>query len=99
MEKESLIAEELERLEEKIEEFQLYLKQNTIITRVKNNKLKEVAEETNRHKEIDTQSKMINNLFIWLPLLQKLRETKPTEKKIVARGNGEINGLFEDAKK
>jgi hypothetical protein len=42
---------------------------------------------------------MINNLFIWLPLLQKLRETKPTEKKIVARGNGEINGLFEDAKK
>jgi hypothetical protein len=95
--KESLIAVELSRLDEKIKEFQDYLEKNTIITKVKDNKLKE-ADDTNRHKEIDTQIKMINALFIWLPSLDKLRDVDDT-KKFEARGGAETNGLFDANKK
>lgn len=90
--KDSVIAFELDRLDEKIKEFQDYLEKNTIITKVKNNTLKE-ADETNRHKEIDTQIKMINALFLWLPSLEKLRSTE--EKKPDIRGGNSLNGMFE----
>lgn len=74
----------------------MYLKQNTIITKVKDNKLKE-ADENNRHKEIDTQIKMMNNLITWLAALEKLRNVEET-KKLVTRGDIEVNGLFASKK-
>jgi hypothetical protein len=95
--KESLIAVELGRLDEKIKEFQDYLEKNTIITKVKDNKLRE-ADDANRHKEIDTQIKMVNALFIWLPALEKLRDTDASNA-FEARGNAEVNGMFAANKK
>lgn len=69
------------------------MKQNPIVTIKKGDKLKE-ADVANHYREIDMQSKMVNNLFIWLPLLEKLRETKTSEKKIIPRGEVEVNGMF-----
>lgn len=94
--KESLVAIELSRLDEKIKEFQDYLEKNTIITKInRNNELKK-ADEENRHKEIDTQIKMINALFVWLPALEKLRGTD--KKGFDARGGTEVNGMFAASK-
>lgn len=96
MAKESIINLELLRYEEKVKEFQDYLEKNTIITKVQNGKLKE-ADENNRHKEIDTQIKIMNNLVNWLASLEKLR-TAEEAKKFEARGDVEVNGLFANRK-
>ena len=88
----SLIHFELEKLDGKVNEFQVYLEKNSI------NKAKGMDDmstdyQDKLHKEIVVQIKMQDALFAWVPLLQKLRETE-ADKPVETRGNVEINGLF-----
>lgn len=61
---ESLIALELDRLSNKVDEFQDYLEAKQI---------RAEADDNARQKEIEVQIKMVNALFEWLPSLEALR--------------------------
>lgn len=99
---ESIIAEELHDVEEKVKEFQKYLRLNTIVSQVVKGEAFSIDElmlseeqQDKLHKEIVIQIKMQDAVFNWLPLLQKLRESeggKPLE----TRGNQEVNLLFKN---
>lgn len=86
---------EIGKLESKINEFQSYLSQNSIIAQVTsaNEILLTEDEQEKRHKEILTQIKMQDALFAWLPLLKKLKEDTAI-KTDELRGGQEANGLF-----
>lgn len=97
----SLIGAEIEHIEEKIKEFQDYLRINSIVTKVtKTNDVLRIDEivlteeqQDKLHKEILVQIKMQYALFDWLPLLKKLKETDET-KGLETRGDIEVNGMF-----
>lgn len=91
----SLIGFELDKLEAKVGEFQQYLEENSIITKVTsgNEILLALEEQDKLHKEIVIQIKMQDALFNWMPLLEKLREGAE-QKKLELRGDAEANGLF-----
>jgi thiamine kinase-like enzyme len=92
---ESLLSIELEKLENKVNEFQQYLEENSIITKVTRDSEIIIAleEQDKLHKEIVIQIKMQDALFNWMPLLEKLREGS-ISKKLETRGNVKLNGLF-----
>lgn len=91
----SLISFELDKLEAKAGEFQQYLEENSIITKVTsdNEILLALEEQDKLHKEIVIQIKMQDALFNWMPLLEKLREGDAL-KKLELRGDATANGLF-----
>lgn len=91
---------ELNKLEEKVKEFQDYLSVNTVITKVKDAELKEASENQQlRHREIEVQIKMVDALFKWLPVLKVLRDGDTAEKKdIETRGDTGVSGLYKRGK-
>lgn len=89
----SIIDLELKKIEDKVNEFQSYLEDNSI-TKVKPLEHNENDNYQDKlHKEILVQIKMQDALFSWLPLLQKLKELD-SEKEVSTRGDVPINGLF-----
>lgn len=92
---ESLIAFELDNLENKVKEFQRYLTFNSILENDKGINYDELQEDKQDklHKEIVIQIKMQDALFSWLPLLEKLKEGE-ADKKVEIRGDVELNGLY-----
>lgn len=85
---------EVSRVEDKVKEYQDYLEKNTIITKVKDNKLEEADDSVGaRHKEIEVQIKIMDALLRWLPLLKNLKEEE-SKKQIEVRGDSEINPMF-----
>lgn len=98
---ENLIASEVKGIEEKIKEFQDYLRLNSIISKVNSSgeahRIDEIEltieDQEKLHKEILIQIKMNDALFNWLPLLKKLRETDANKSQEM-RGGVEVNGMF-----
>lgn len=88
----SIIHFELEKLENKVNEFQEYLEINSITKKAVDNKDDDNVQD-DLHKEILIQIKMQDALFGWLPLLEKLRDGL-SKKGVETRGDIEINGLF-----
>lgn len=90
-----LTAFELEKLENKVQQFQKYLEMNPITAQVTKNNEILLTEDTQDklHKEIIIQIKIQDALFNWLPLLEKLRQSEKT-KDIETRGDVPVNGLF-----
>lgn len=86
---------ELKKFEEKLNQFQVYLEQNTIVTQVtKDDEILLSAEGQDQlHKEITMQIKMQDSILSWLPLLKKLREENNSKQEEM-RGGMEVNGLF-----
>lgn len=94
----SLIHVELEKLEKKVKEFQTYLELNSILysgtTRMDEDN---EVDQDKLHKEIVVQIKMQDALFVWLPLLDKLKAGEQG-KELETRGNIEVNGLYKRRK-
>lgn len=92
---ESLIGQEIEHLEEKINEFQLYLRLNNLTVNENGTRYDEleIDAQDKLHKEIIIQIKMQDALFNWLPLLEKLKEGDQG-KKFETRGDIPTNGLY-----
>lgn len=93
---ESLINVEIQNLEDKVKEFQTYLKQNSINTNtngIRYDDTEDLESQDKRHKEIVIQIKMQDALFNWLPLLEKLRQGEDA-KKLETRGDVPVNGLY-----
>lgn len=80
-----VIALEIEKYEAKIKEFQDYLELNQI-------KDAYFETEQDKHKEIDTQIKMMNALPNWLLSLKQLKEDAK-DKPIELRGGAQINDV------
>lgn len=93
----SLIHTELKKLQQKINEFQHYLEINNIITEVTTDGSVLLSEDDQNklHKEILVQIKMQDALFVWMPLLEKLKAGEQ-QKQLETRGDIEINGLFKN---
>ena len=92
----SLIGVELEKFDKKLAEFQNYLQMNPITSMVNKKGAMEIETddmEVNHHKEIDTQIKIMNSILVWLPTLEKLRETSNKQKKLETRGDVELPGM------
>lgn len=91
----SLVNFELDNIESKVKELQTYLIINKINTSVSKDGLISISEDDQDklHKEILLQIKVQDAIFNWIPLLEKLRETKGDEA-IETRGDIEINGLY-----
>lgn len=101
---ENLIDSEIKELENKVKEFQDYLRLNSIISNVGNKgKLRideldlTIEDQDKLHKEIVIQIKMQDAVFNWLPLLRKLRESEE-EKQMETRGDVEVSGMFRNIK-
>jgi len=100
----NLIVKEIQELEEKVKEFQTYLRINTIISTViehsdsSNTDYIRLTEEQQEklHKEILVQIKMQDAVFNWLPLLKKLRESTAEKEMNETRGDIPINGMFKN---
>lgn len=92
----SLIAIPIQNLEDKVKEFQDYLRLNSIVQtnglRIDDSSFTVEAQDK-LHKEIVIQIKMQDALFAWLPLLEKLREEKESTK-FETRGDVATNGLY-----
>ena len=95
----SLIYSELTDLEDKVKEFQKYLKLNPIISVVTGNTRTRIDEidlapedKEELHKEIAMQIKMQDALFSWLPALEKLKEKQEESKGV--RGGIEVGDMF-----
>ena len=90
----NVIALETDKYEAKVKEFQDYLEQNPIITKVeKDGEINEAEDEQNaRHKEITIQCKIMDYLPNWLVALKNLR-IEEEEKQVKLRGGGEMNDM------
>jgi hypothetical protein len=90
----SLVHFNIQKLEDKINEFQSYLQINVINAAVtKNNEiLLNIDAQDQLHKEILIQIKMQDALFNWVPLLEKLKQKEQESASI--RGDAEIGGMF-----
>lgn len=95
----SLIHFNLVKLESKINEFQNYLQLNSINSIVsRDGEIKISSDDQEQlHKEILVQIKMQDALFVWVPLLEKLKEGETTKTKLEVYGDAEINGMFKDS--
>ena len=82
--KDGPIALELKNFEDKIKQFQNYLKANAPT---------DIVDDRKRHDEIDCQIKIMNSLPSWLQSLKKLREEE-TSKAVELRGETEMSGLM-----
>lgn len=99
---ETLIDEEIRELENKVKEFQDYLRINSIVSTISNNKsirndeLDLTLEDQDKlHKEIVIQIKMQDAVFNWLPLLRKLRESE-ADLAPATRGDVEVSSMFKN---
>lgn len=88
---EGVIALEISKYEEKIKEFQDYLEQNNVVTKVTSKGEYNEADnvQDKRHKEILIQIKMMDALPNWLSALKKLREEEID--KLELRGGTEMS--------
>jgi hypothetical protein len=93
--KDSPIALETAEYEEKIREFQSYLKINAVISKVtKAGTIQEEADsQDKRHKEILIQIKVMDSLPGWLLALKKLREEQE-EHELKTRGDVDVPGIY-----
>ncbi len=91
--KDSLIHVELEKLEAKVNEFQTYLENNSILNFKPIDKDSTQDYQDKLHKEMLVQIKIQDAVFAWMPLLLKLRETEDG-KNIETRGDIKIGGNF-----
>lgn len=93
----SLIKFELNSLEEKVKEFQDYLRINKINSTVTQAGVITLSEDDQDklHKELLIQIKVQDAIFNWVPLLEKLRESQEV-KDVETRGDIEINGLYKN---
>jgi hypothetical protein len=91
----TLISFELDKLEQKVQEFQNYLSMNPITAQVtKGSQILLTEDDQDKlHKELVIQIKVQDALFAWMPLLEKLREAQ-AGKQLETRGDIEVNGLF-----
>lgn len=99
---ETLIDEEIRELENKVKEFQSYLRINTIISKVNGGESVRIDDmeltvegQDKLHKEIVIQIKMQDALFTWLPLLRKLRESEE-DASLETRGDVSMGGMFKN---
>ena len=79
----NIIALEIKKYQDKIEQFQDYLSTHDI------QRIGESVEE-DKYKEIDTQIKMMNALPSWLVSLKSLKEDAE-EDEVELRGGGQMN--------
>jgi hypothetical protein len=95
--KDSPIALEIVEYEEKIREFQNYLKKNPIVSTIrKGGDIQEEPEsQDKRHKEIAVQIKVMDALPAWLLALKKLREEQ-AENELETRGDVDVPGMFKN---
>lgn len=95
---EDLIGVEREKFEEKLSEFQQYLQDNSIISKISGEGEIDLITERQEllHKEILVQIKMQDAILNWLPLLKSLKETDA--KKLETRGDVPVNRMFENRK-
>jgi peroxiredoxin family protein len=86
---------EIKKFEDKLNQFQTYLQNNTIISQVTKEDRILLSEENQEllHKEITMQIKMQDAILAWLPLLKKLKEDEAVKIQEM-RGGAEANGLF-----
>lgn len=92
---ENIIATELEKVEEKVREFQRYLLDNSVsgMASVGGDITLSEDDQDKIHKEITMQIKMMDAVLNWLPLLKKYRETEE-QKKPGTYGDQEVGGMF-----
>ena len=92
---ENVIDSEIAKVEEKLCEFQRYLKDNNVAGMASVGGDISLSEEDQDkiHKEIAMQIKMMDSVLNWLPLIKKLRETEQS-KELEIRGDAKIGGLF-----
>lgn len=83
--KEGLIALELKNFEDKIKQFQEYLKKTNPA---------HIDDDKKRHDEWDCQIKIMNSLPNWLMSLKKLREEEES-KQVETRGDATMSGLMQ----
>lgn len=97
---ESLISFEINKLQDKVDQFQQYLEMNPITAQVTqaNEILLTQDTQDQLHKEIIIQIKMQDALFNWLPLLEKLKLNE-ADKGLETRGDVPVNGLFKNKDK
>lgn len=97
LDEKSLIHFNLQKLEAKVDEMQSYLEMNPILSTVTNKGEVEITldAQDKLHKEILIQIKIQDALFVWLPLLAKLREKEEDAKTI--RGDVEVGGMFKNS--
>lgn len=79
----NIIALEIEKFEEKINEFQTYLEVNNI------NRVGEYEDDGKKYKEIETQLKIMAALPALLEALKRLREVSQ-ERQMETRGDVDI---------
>lgn len=93
---ENLIDVEITKFENKVKEFQDYLKTNNIVTQVmRDNSIVMTEDDQDKlHKEILVQIKIQDALLQWMSLLKKLRETEK-EKKAETRGDIQVGEHFQ----
>lgn len=84
-EKISVIALELERFNDKVQQFQNYLASINPLG---------IDDEKKRQSEIDTQIKIMNALPNWLAALEKLRTQSDATKQVEVRADAELSGLM-----
>lgn len=94
----SLIHFNLQKLEDKVNEFQTYLeinKINSVVTKDGEINIK-LEQQDMLHKELLVQIKVQDALFSWMPILLKLKEGEQEKTNIETLGDVEINGLYKD---
>jgi len=91
----NLVEVEIQKFEAKLQEFQDYMKLNTIVTRVTDGDKILLTEENQGllHDEILIQIKMQDAVLSWMPLLKKLREVEK-EKASEIRGDVPVGDHF-----
>lgn len=89
-----LIDLELQKLQDKVNEFQDYLNINKITAQVTkgNDIILGEDDQEKLHKEILVQIKMQDAVFNWLPLLEKLKEKDVAKQETY--GDAKIGGHF-----
>lgn len=92
---ENIIHAELEKVEDKVREFQRYMLDNNISGVASSGGEFSLSDENQEklHKEIVMQIKMMDAVLNWLPLLKKYREVEK-EKVTENRGDVEVGEHF-----
>lgn len=94
----NIIGSEIEKVEDKVREFQRYMTDNNISGVASSGGEFSLSEENQDqlHKEITMQIKMMDSVLTWLPLLKKLRETEK-DKEPETYGNQTVGGHFKSS--
>lgn len=85
---------EVDRVGDKVKEFQDYLEQNRITPLPDfDSETQEGSDGISLAKEIDLQIKMTDAVLRWLPILKTLRDDD-TKRSAETRGDVEVSGMF-----